>query len=159
MPPSTSVKVLPVEREDLVRCSEIMDIAFVGEPVTGSLYPPHLAQPYSKEERYRLRSLGMEKLHFKKPGKVMLKAVDRETNEILGVAIWAKPGTPIEVPGENGEEEKEEEVDEKDKDLEFCPQAGRNMATALGLKRREVMKDQPHWCVTYLYFTSLEYIN
>lgn len=145
MPPSTTVQVLPVERADLHRCAEIMHIAFEGEPVTGSLYPPHLAQPYTPEERYRLRSLGMEKIHFNAPGKLMFKAVDKESGEILGVAIWAEPGTPIKLPSEEKEEEKEDQLDEKDKDLEFDPQAGRNMGEALGKKRREVMGDQPHW--------------
>lgn len=138
-----SVDVLPVERADLERCSEIMHLAFEGEPVTGSLYPPHLAQPYSSEERYRLRAKGMEKLHYQKPGKVMLKAVDKETREILGVAIWAEPGTPIKLPTEEKEDEKNEE--EHEKDLEFDPQAGFNMAMALSTKRREILNDQPHW--------------
>lgn len=136
-----SVNVLPVERADLERCSEIMHLAFDGEPVTGSLYPPHLAQPYSSEERYRLRARGMEKLHFHKPGKVMLKAVDKETGEILGVAIWAEPGTPIKLPTEEEEEKEEEDA----KDHEFDPQAGFNMGMALSSKRREKMGDQPHW--------------
>lgn len=143
MPPSTSVKVLPVERADLERCAEIMHLAFEGEPVTGSLYPPHLARPYTKEQRYRLRAKGMEKVHFKAPGKTMHKAVDRESGEILGVAIWAEPGTPIKLPSEEKEEENKE--DEEEKDPEFDPQAGYNMGMALGLKRREVLKDQPHW--------------
>lgn len=83
----------------------------------------------------------MEKLHFHKPGKVMLKAVDKETGEILGVAIWAEPGTPIKLPTEEEEEKEEEDA----KDHEFDPQAGFNMGMALSSKRREKMGDQPHW--------------
>lgn len=143
----TSVEVLPVERSDLARCSEIMHLAFDGDPVMSSLYPPHLAQPYSKEERFRIRGKGMEKQHFNNPGKVMLKAVDRESREILGVAIWAKPGTPIKLPTE----EEEEKGEDDEKDLEFYPQAGFNMAMAMSTKRREVFKDQPHWYLSFLF--------
>jgi hypothetical protein len=148
MPISTTVDVLPVELADLPRCAQIMHEAFAGDKIMGTLYPPHMKQAYSDVERFRRQGKDMQRIHFESPGKKMFKAVDRETGKIIGVAIWAEPGTPIKLPGEGETEEhrkKEMEIDENDKDLETDEEAGKRLFSALVTKRREVMKDQPHW--------------
>lgn len=78
------VKALPAEDADFERIFEITSLAFDrNEPVWDVMYPLHWTPEGRKQGAERMRNT-----QNSTPSTTFIKAIDTETNEILGMAKW-----------------------------------------------------------------------
>ena len=134
----------PVEERDLETCSDVFLSAFATDGIMTLLRPAHLARTepeFTQADRLRHHARGL-KHYFDDAQKDMLKAVDpANPDEMLGFAIWARPGCPIRPPKDDAHAEEE-------KDPEEDPAAVEHFVEELMRGREQVMGDRPHWCVS-----------
>lgn len=138
------VTVEHVSEADLDRCSEIFLSAFAKDQVMHIVRPARLHDPsISHEQRLRNYTLGLKEHQFGKKGKSVLKAVDNETGEILGVGIWTSPGIPVRSSDEENKENAAPTAGETDPE-EDSAALGR-LVEEMTEKRELLLKNAPHW--------------
>lgn len=132
------IELREVEEADLERAGEIFVLAFANDPVSAYVCPPRLHNPsLSHAERVSNRARSLRSSSFRKPGTHFIKAVDKQTAQIVGVSIWIEPAKANAAP-----EEEAEEFDDPEEDSEFL---GRMIKQMKALKEKQFPNNAPHW--------------
>ncbi|KII83338.1 hypothetical protein PLICRDRAFT_62454, partial [Plicaturopsis crispa FD-325 SS-3] len=141
---STRAKVVvePLTYSDLPAAAKIYFACFNDFPAT--LFEPEPAPLDIRTWRTALRF----KLDIESGRRVFVKAVLEETGDVVGFAIWQKPGVPIKEPSKVGE--RTEEENEAFRGINV--RAWHVFHSAGQDKRIEIFGDEPHW---YLYILAV----
>ena len=115
-----------------------------GDRILRMLYPPSkiASSGYTQEKRDAIAAKSFHKQHFQDAeakGKICKGAYD-SNDQLLGVAVWVKPGIPVHA---KKEESKDDDNEEKNLEMDYSV-LGRLIAE-LTNHRYDVMGDTPHW--------------
>lgn len=155
----SNVVVEELQEDDLQAAGAIFHDAFDGDEINAILYPEHrIARAgYTRKDRVAHSARSVRKNHWNKQGKIVLKAVDPDSREILGIAVWVEPGyvqkyqreqrekAAAAAGQENGKDAVREEEEEEGKNLELDEAVLGRMMNEMTSVRERVMGDEPFW--------------
>lgn len=135
-----------VSESDLMRCSEIFLAAFANDEAGQYVRPPRLRNPSkSYAERVADHCAGTKARFFGKKGVAMVKAIEKETGKILGLAVWLEPELSKKSSEPDPEPASSEEKQTADPELD--PEFMENMMKSFKEVRERLLPspDNPHW--------------
>lgn len=140
-----AVRLEPVQRSDLRRCAELFLDAYAENENSAYMRPARLRDDSKSREDRIAAQIGYVEQHLDKIGTSFLKAVDAETGQIHGAAVWARKPVYIDAPSDGGASADDvPQIDDREVDTELFDRLVRSMQE---VREQHMHSGTPHWYV------------